>query len=67
MQQEIPGPTLPLLSDLIQVSVQGKIPPFPTAATIHDSVLLLPAKTSAMFFIQDNLEHCLPYLRQFSY
>lgn len=40
MQQEIPGPTLPLLSDLIQVSVQGKIPPFSAAATIRDNVLL---------------------------
>lgn len=44
MQQEIPGTALPLLSDLIQISVQGKIPPFSTAATIQDSILLLPEK-----------------------
>lgn len=54
MQQEIPGPTLPLLSDLIQVSVQGKIPPLSTAATMCDNMLFLPVKTTIMLVVQDN-------------
>lgn len=54
MQQEIPGPTLPLLSDLIQVSVQGKIPPLSTAATMYDNVLFLPVKATTMLLVQDN-------------
>lgn len=54
MQQEIPSPTLPLLSDLIQVSIQGKIPPLSTAATMYDNVLFFPVKTMTMLLVQDN-------------
>lgn len=66
MQQEIPSPTLPLLSDLIQVSIQGKIPPLSTAATMYDNALFFPVKTMTMLLVQDNPKHRL-LLRHFLY
>lgn len=39
VQQEVPGTALPLLSDLVQVSIQGKIPPFSAAEIFHNNVI----------------------------
>lgn len=39
VQQEVPGTALPLLSDLVQVSIQGKIPPFSAAEIFRNNVI----------------------------
>lgn len=55
VQQEVPGTALPLLSDLVQVGIQSKIPPFSAAEMIHNNVNYFSHKEHQI--IDSQLQH----------
>lgn len=64
VQEEVPGAALPLLSDLVQVSIQGKVPPFSAAEIFHNNVITSYLESTSNAVHPGSPQNTTPILRQ---